>query len=91
MGEKLGLTLKEEHRLMGTGKIFVPKREELTRDWKKWHNEKLHDFLLVNEHDYCDQITDDEVGYDQYTHISTYTLTPIHVSATVRFHLPMFV
>jgi hypothetical protein len=46
MGVKLGLTLWEEHRLMRTEKIFVPKGEELTRNWRKSHNEKLYDFTL---------------------------------------------
>jgi hypothetical protein len=23
-------------------KIFGPKREEITENWRKWHNEELH-------------------------------------------------
>lgn len=42
--EKVDLTLWEENNLMDIGKIFVLKREELTKDWRKLHNEKLHDF-----------------------------------------------
>jgi hypothetical protein len=48
MGVKLGsLTLKEEHRL----KVFVnrvltrmfgPKREEVVGNWRRLHNEELH-------------------------------------------------
>jgi hypothetical protein len=24
-------------------KIFGPKRDKVTGDWRKWHNEELHD------------------------------------------------
>jgi len=44
MSEKVDLTLWEEHKLMDIEKIFVLKREELTKDWRKLHNEKHHDF-----------------------------------------------
>jgi hypothetical protein len=41
------LTLKEEDRLRVfenrvVRRIFVPKRDEVTGDWKKLHNEELH-------------------------------------------------
>jgi hypothetical protein len=41
------LTLKEEHRLRVfenrvLRRIFGPKRDEETRDWRKLHNKKLH-------------------------------------------------
>jgi hypothetical protein len=48
MGVKLGsLTLKEEHRLRVfenrvPRRIFGPKRDEMTGEWKKLHNEELH-------------------------------------------------
>jgi hypothetical protein len=48
MGVKLGsLTLKEEHRLRVIEnrvprRIFAPKRDEMTGEWKKLHNEELH-------------------------------------------------
>ena len=50
---KLGLTLKEEHRLYVfeirmLNKILGPKREEVTRDLRQLHNEWLHDL-------YCSQ------------------------------------
>jgi hypothetical protein len=48
MGVKLGLlTLTEEHRLSVfenrvLRRIFGPKRDEVTGDWRKLHNEELH-------------------------------------------------
>jgi hypothetical protein len=45
---KLGsLTLREEHRLMMFAnrflrRIFGPKRDEVTGEWRKMHNEELH-------------------------------------------------
>jgi hypothetical protein len=41
------LTLREEHRLRVfenrvLRRIFGPKRDEVTRDWRKLHNEDLH-------------------------------------------------
>jgi len=44
MSEKADLTLWEEHKLMDIEKINMLKREELTKDWRKLHKEKLHDF-----------------------------------------------
>jgi hypothetical protein len=40
--------LREEHRLRVLGnrvlkKLFGPKRDEVTEDWRKLHNEKLYD------------------------------------------------
>jgi hypothetical protein len=45
--ETWSLTLREEHRLRlfenrVLRRIFVPKREEVTRGWRKLHNEELH-------------------------------------------------
>jgi hypothetical protein len=42
-------TLREEHRLRVFEKrvlrrIFGPKRDKVTRGWRKLHNEELHDF-----------------------------------------------
>jgi len=42
----LSLTLREEHKLRVLGNrvlrgIFAPKREEVTEEWRKLHNEKL--------------------------------------------------
>jgi hypothetical protein len=47
MGVKLGLPLREEHRLREfenrvLGRIFGPKTDEVTGEWRKLHNEELH-------------------------------------------------
>jgi hypothetical protein len=47
MGVKLGLSLREEYRLRVfenrvLRKLFGPKRHEVTGDWRKLHNRKLH-------------------------------------------------
>jgi hypothetical protein len=47
--ETWSLTLREKHRLgvfenMVLRRIFGPKRDEVTGEWRKLHNEKLHDF-----------------------------------------------
>jgi hypothetical protein len=47
--ETWSLTLKEEHRLSVIEnrvlrKIFGPKRDEVTGEWRKLHNEELHIF-----------------------------------------------
>jgi hypothetical protein len=41
--------LREEHRLREfenrvLKRIFGPKRDEVTGEWRKLHNEELHDF-----------------------------------------------
>jgi hypothetical protein len=46
--ETWSLTLREEHRLKVfenrvLRRIFGPKRDEVTGDWRKVHNEELHD------------------------------------------------
>jgi hypothetical protein len=45
--ETWSLTLREEHRLRVFEKriprgIFGPKRDEVTEEWRKLHNEELH-------------------------------------------------
>jgi hypothetical protein len=44
------LTLREEHRLRvfenRVLRIFGPKRDEVTRDWRKKHNEELHNLYF---------------------------------------------
>jgi hypothetical protein len=44
----LSLKLREEHRLRVfenrvLRRIFGPRRDEVTGDWRKLHNEELHD------------------------------------------------
>ena len=48
MGVKLGLTWREERRLrvfenMVLRGIFGPRRDEVTGEWRKLHNEELND------------------------------------------------
>ena len=40
------LTLREECRLRVLRRIFGPKREEVTWEWRKPHNEELNDLYL---------------------------------------------
>jgi hypothetical protein len=45
--ETWSLTLREEHRLRVfenrvLRRVFGPKRDEVTGDWRKLHNEELH-------------------------------------------------
>jgi hypothetical protein len=47
--ETWSLSLREEHRLRVfeyrvLRRIFIPKRDEVTGDWRKLHNEELHNF-----------------------------------------------
>jgi hypothetical protein len=47
MGVKLGHTLREERRLrvfenMVLRRVFGPKRDEVTGEWRKLHNEELN-------------------------------------------------
>jgi hypothetical protein len=46
--ETLSLTLREKHRLRifenkVLRRLFGPKRNEVTGEWRKLHNEELHD------------------------------------------------
>jgi hypothetical protein len=46
------VTLREEHRLrafenMVLRRIFGPKRDEVTRGWRKLHNEELHNLYSL--------------------------------------------
>jgi hypothetical protein len=60
------LTLREVRRLRVfknrvLRRIFGPKRDELTGEWRKLHNEKLNDLLLTH---YCagDKIDKNDMG-----------------------------
>jgi hypothetical protein len=49
--ETWSLTLREEHRLRVfenrvLRRIFEPKRDEVTREWRKLHNKELHDLYF---------------------------------------------
>jgi hypothetical protein len=46
MGVKLGLTFSEEHRVSQNRvlrRIFGPRRDKVTGDWRRLHNEELYD------------------------------------------------
>jgi hypothetical protein len=45
--ETWSLTLKEERRLRVLRRIFGPKRDEVTGEWRKLHNEELHDMYCL--------------------------------------------
>jgi hypothetical protein len=38
--ETWSLTLRDERRLRVLGRIFGPKRDDVTREWRKLHNEE---------------------------------------------------
>ena len=63
--ETWSLTLREEHRLRvfenRVMRIFGPKRDGVTGEWRKLHNEELNDLLLTQ---YCagDKIEENEMG-----------------------------
>jgi hypothetical protein len=51
VGVKLGLTLREEHRLRAfenrvLGRIFGPKREKVVGGWRKLHNRNFVTCML---------------------------------------------
>jgi hypothetical protein len=61
--ETWSLTLREEHILRVFEnrvfkRIFGPKRDEMTRGWRKLHNEELH-FTKYNENH---QVKEDYIG-----------------------------
>jgi hypothetical protein len=48
VGVQLGLILRKEHRLRVfvnrvVRRVFGPKRDEVTEEWRKLHNKELHD------------------------------------------------
>jgi hypothetical protein len=50
--ENWSLTLREERRLRVfenrvLGRVFEPKRDEVTREWRKLHNEELNDLYSL--------------------------------------------
>ena len=45
--ETWSLTLREERRLRVFRKVFGPKRDEVTGEWRKLHNEKLNDLYSL--------------------------------------------
>jgi hypothetical protein len=54
INEKFSLTLRDERRLRVfenrvLRRIFDPKRDEMTGDWRKLHNEELHNLVLLTK------------------------------------------
>ena len=45
--ETWSLTLREEHRLRVLRRVFGPKRDEVTGEWRKLHNEELSDMYSL--------------------------------------------
>jgi hypothetical protein len=58
------VTLREEHRLRVLEnrvlrRIFEPRRDDVTGDWRKLHNEELHNLYSSSKND---QVKEDEMG-----------------------------
>ena len=45
--ETWSLTLREEHRLRVLRRVFGPKRDEATGEWRKLHNKELNDLYSL--------------------------------------------
>jgi hypothetical protein len=45
--EAWSLTLREERRLKVFGRVFGPKMDEVTGEWRKLPNEKLYDLYSL--------------------------------------------
>jgi hypothetical protein len=43
-------------------RIFEPKRDEVTGEWRKLHNEELHNLYSASNIIRMYQVTDDEIG-----------------------------
>jgi hypothetical protein len=61
------LILREEHRLRVfenrvLRRIFRPKRDKVTGDWRKLHNEELYNLVLLAKRKQNDQVKEDEMG-----------------------------
>ena len=66
--ETWSLTLREERKLRVfenrvLRRIFGPRRDEVTGEWRRLHNEELND--LYSSHQYCagDKIEKNEMGW----------------------------
>jgi hypothetical protein len=65
--ETWSLTLREERRLRVFDKrvlrrIFRPKRDEVTGEWRKLHNEELHGLYSFTQYCADDKIEKNEMG-----------------------------
>jgi hypothetical protein len=55
--EAWSLTMRKEYRL---GKIFGPRRDMVTRKWRRLHNEEL--YVLLTKYPSGDRIKKNEMG-----------------------------
>jgi hypothetical protein len=65
--ETWSLTLREEHRLgvfqnRVLRRIFGPKRDEVTADWRKMHNEEFHNLYSSPNKIRMIKVKKDEMG-----------------------------
>jgi len=65
--ETWSLTLREERRLRvfqnrALRRIFGPKRDEVTGEWRKLHNVELNDLLLLTQYFASNKIKKNEMG-----------------------------
>ena len=66
--ETLSLTLREERKLRVfenkvLRRIFGPRRDEVTVEWRRLHNEELNDFLLLTQYCAGDKMEKNETGW----------------------------
>jgi hypothetical protein len=59
--------LREERKLrvfenMVLRRIFGPRRDEVTGEWRRLHNEELNDFVLLTQYRAGDKIEKNEMG-----------------------------
>jgi hypothetical protein len=65
--ETLSLTLREERRVRVfenrvLRRIFGPKRDEVTGDWRKLRNEGFYNVYSFAKHNYNDQVKEHKIG-----------------------------
>jgi len=66
--ETWSLTLSEERKLrvfenMVLRRIFGPRRDEVTGEWRRLHNEELNDAVLLTQYCAGDKIEKNEMGW----------------------------
>ena len=66
--ETWSLTLREERKLRVfenrvLRRIFGPRRDEVTGEWRRLHNEELNDFLLLTQYCAGDKIEKNEMDW----------------------------
>ena len=66
--ENWALTLREERKLrvfenMALRRIFGPRSDEVTGEWRRLHNEELNDFVLLTQYCAGDKMEKNEMGW----------------------------